>query len=220
MRNKSSFDLSGKHFGRWTVLKYVGGSKWECKCECGNVRYVSTHNLVAGLSVSCGCFRRDATISRSTTHGMNKTPLHSRWLGMKDRCYNPREESFANYGARGITVCDEWRDNFQAFYDWSISNGFNQSLSLDRIDNNGPYAPWNCRWVDRATQNRNTRRNRLVTVNGRTQTIMDWAIEKGVWETLIRRRLNAGWDAEKAVNTPPRPMKRRGKVLNENLATE
>lgn len=209
MRNKPSEDLTGKRFGRWTVLGYVGKSKWECKCDCGAIRVISSNALKCGRTKSCGCYRQEVTTERNITHGMNKTPLHSRWLGMKNRCYNPNDSSYHDYGARGIYVCDEWKDDFRAFYDWSMSNGFEEHLSLDRVDNSGPYAPWNCRWADRATQNRNTRRNRLVTVGGKTQTIMDWAKEKGVREALIRRRLNAGWDAERAVSSPPGPTSRR-----------
>lgn len=209
MRNKPTVDLTGKRFGRWEVISYLGKSRWECKCDCGTVRSILSNQLITGHTKSCGCYRREVTIKRNTTHGMNKTVLHSRWLDMKDRCYNQNERSYVNYGARGIYVCDEWKNDFQAFYTWSMENGFDESLSLDRIDNDAPYAPWNCRWVDRATQNRNTRRNRFVTANGKTQTVMDWAIETGINEATIRHRLDLGWTDIDAVTKPPRPLNRR-----------
>lgn len=208
MRNKPSKDLVGQKFNRWTVLEYVGNSSWLCRCDCGNERIVSTARLNSGDSKSCGCLRVETTIKRNTTHGCNKTPLHYRWLDMKDRCYNPNDEEYYRYGGRGIYVCDEWKDNFVAFRDWALANGFEKTLTLDRIDNDKCYAPWNCRWVDRATQNRNTSRNHYLTVNGKTQTVMDWAIEKGLNESVIRSRILRGWSEERAVNTPARPIKR------------
>ena len=210
MRNKPSVDLTGKRFGKWSVVEYAGNSKWMCVCDCGTTREVSTANLNSGNTHSCGCYKRETTIKNNTTHGMNKTPLHSRWLDIKDRCYNAHDKNYVNYGGRGIGVCDEWKDDFMAFHDWAVANGFRKELTIDRIDNNKDYSPQNCRWVDRATQNRNTRRNHYVTIDGETKTVMDWALTVGINESLIRARLKRGWSERDAVYKPPRPIKRAG----------
>lgn len=216
MNNKPKEDLSNRRFGRWVAVRYVGKSRWLCKCDCGCEREIPSNRLTSGLSKSCGCYKRELTIQRNITHGWNKTPLHSRWLDIKDRCYNPNNSEYNRYGGRGICVCDEWRNNFSAFKDWALENGFQKSLTIDRIDNDGDYEPGNCRWVDRATQSRNTSRNHYLTVNGRTQTVMDWAKEKGLNESVIRRRILRGWSDERSVNTPARPIKRKAAVMNEN----
>lgn len=108
------------------------------------------------------------------THGQSKDKFYQVWNGIKQRCYNPNNKSYDNYGGRGIKVCDEWCNDFQAFYNWSMDNGYQDGLQIDRIDNNKGYSPDNCRWVNRYTNNNNRRNNILFTYNGVTQSLMAW----------------------------------------------
>ena len=121
---------------------------------------------------------------------------------MLGRCYNPNHMHFKRYGMRGITVCEEWKNNFQAFYDWAMSNGYRDDLTIDRIDNNGNYCPENCRWATMKEQCNNTRSNTLITYNGKTQTMAQWAKEIGMPYHKLVVRIARGWDVERAFTTP------------------
>jgi len=205
-------DLTGQKFGRWNVIRYShhrgGKSIWVCQYDCGTVREVQGCHMRAGRSRSCGCLEHELLMERNTTHGKNKTPLHYLWLGVKDRCYNKNDKAYKNYGGRGITVCDEWRTNFLAFESWALKNGYQKGLTLDRIDNEKGYSPDNCRFADRITQANNKRSNHRLTVNGRTQTVMQWAKEMGLNESVIRNRLKRGWSEHDAVMIPVRTFTR------------
>lgn len=158
-------DLTGQKFGRLTATKCVGRNKhrdclWECKCECGEITTVTAHNLINGLSKSCGCYRSETTAAKNTIHNLRYSKLYTVFYGMKKRCYYCKAINYKYYGGCGITICDEWRNNFQAFYDWAIDNGYADGLTIDRIDVNGNYEPSNCRWVTMAEQNKNKRGKR------------------------------------------------------------
>lgn len=147
-------DLTGKRFGKLTVLhRGVNGKKvqWVCKCDCGKVTTVQGINLTNGHTRSCGCL-----ISESNTkHGQWNTRLYRIYHAMKQRCYNSNCAPFPHYGGRGITICPEWKNDFQAFHDWAMSHGYSDELTIDRIDVNGNYEPGNCRWTTKTWQSFN-----------------------------------------------------------------
>lgn len=136
-------------------------------------------------------------------HGKCGTSIYRRYNHMKDRCYNKNNKDYKDYGGRGITICKEWLDDFMTFYDWSTSNGYNDTLTIDRIDVNGNYEPNNCRWVDMKQQSRNRRSNRLFTINGETRCLMEWCEILGLkYKTVATRIYTNKWTVEKALFTP------------------
>lgn len=167
-------DLTGQRFGRLVVVERSGSDNqkramWKCCCDCGCIQVVGSGNLLRGLTQSCGCLKSEKLRKRSTVHGKRNNRLYCVWVNMKKRCSNPIAHNYHRYGGRGITVCDEWLHDFQAFYDWAIANGYDENApygqcTIDRIDNDRGYGPDNCRWVDTATQNRNKSNNRKVVL--------------------------------------------------------
>lgn len=195
-------DLTGKKFGSLTVVKFSHRKDkhyyWNCICDCGTECIIDGDRLRRGETKSCGCYKRNML----TTHGKRHHRLYSIWCGMKRRCYLPQLKYYHRYGGRGIVVCNEWKDNFQAFYDWSMNNGYKEGLSIDRIDNDGNYEPTNCRWVNQKTQARNTERNTLITFNDATHCLSEWAEILGFKPSTLYGRLHNGWTIEKAFTTP------------------
>lgn len=176
-----ALDLTGQRFGRLTVIERAennkrGNTMWLCKCDCGNTTIVQGTLLKSHASQSCGClhqeilrqgressYRAERARASRTTHGKSNFRLYAVWSSMIQRCYNPKSGRYKHYGARGITVCDEWRNDFSAFYNWAMANGYDENApygqcTLDRIDVNGNYRPENCRWVDMKTQRQNQRK--------------------------------------------------------------
>ena len=133
-------------------------------------------------------------------HGQSKTTLYKKWCGMKRRCNTPSDSAYARYGGKGIKVCQEWNDSYMAFYEWAMETGYKPGLTIDRIDNAKGYSPDNCRWATIAQQNRNYSRNHLITYNGRTQCVADWAIELGINGTTILFRLKSGKPIERVLD--------------------
>ena len=202
-------DLSGQRFGRLTVIERAANDKhgeprWLCRCDCGNHVIVLGSSLRSGHTKSCGCLQREhaAKIGKNTaTHRLHNTRIYNIWSHMKSRCTSPKDPSFANYGCRGTTVCEEWQ-RFEPFYKWAIANGYDDTLSIDRIDVNGGYRPENCRWATMKEQQRNKRNNHYVTYDGETKTITEWAEKLNIRPETLHSRLRSGWSIEKALTTP------------------
>lgn len=208
----------GETFGRLEVAgePYTTGEGrkirvfYPCRCICGVEKPVRHDRLKAELSPSCGCGRRDAVAQATTTHGGCGSRLYNTRSNVIQRCHNPNFANYADYGGRGITVCQEWRNSFEAFRDWATANGYQDDLEIDREDNDGPYSPENCRWTTRHVQTRNTRRNNYHTAFGETKCIADWAKDPRctVTEMSLRHRLKK-WDFVRALTTPVTPSNKR-----------
>lgn len=173
---KKKIDLTGKRFGRWTVL---GRSKhnsrcWRCRCDCGTEKDVYQSALIYGKSVSCGCYHHDMLSKRLETHGMSNSRIYNIYHNIKNRCGNPNNNRYKDYGGRGIKMCDEWSRSFEAFYDWAIKNGYRDDLSIDRIDNDGDYTPENCKWSTIEQQSNNKRRTVFFEFLGVKKSLKQW----------------------------------------------
>lgn len=196
---KTSCNLIGERFGRLTVISKNGKTKWgnvtwKCACDCGKTVIIPGGHLKSGHTKSCGCLAYDMHVEQLETHGYTtggKPRTFTIWRGMKARCLNPKSISYKNYGARGISICHEWR-SFKAFHEWAIANGYSDGLQLDRIDNEGNYCPSNCRWVTRTENARNTRATRLITLNGKTQCAAAWIKELGISKSTFYKALHKG----------------------------
>ena len=157
-------DLTGERFGRLTVIERDISQKrtvWICRCDCGNVKSVQSTHLRSGATTSCGCFQKERASQANKTHGFTHTSLHNRWKAIRQRCNNPDDPRYKDYGARGITLCPEWND-FEVFSKWAMENGYNEDLQLDRIDNNKGYSPDNCRWCTGSVNNHNRRSTSFI----------------------------------------------------------
>jgi len=214
LAGRHAFDLTGKVFGKLTVISKHSTIKrctrWKCKCECGNEAIVLGESLKSGATKSCGCYRKEITKIKATTHGLSKDKLYDIWCDMKRRCYNPKNKRYENYGGRNIKVCEEWHE-FKPFYDWALNNGYIEGLTIDRINNNGDYEPDNCRWATAIVQMNNTTRNHFVEFKGQIKTISQWSKITGISQDVIKDRLTKlGWSAERALTVPVRRCLRHG----------
>ena len=181
-------DLTGKRFGRLVALSYAGqGNRrrtyWLCKCDCGKTTKVQSIHLKSGHTTSCGCRLEEIhkeIANVNYKNGLSKTRLYLTYKNMINRCYRKNGKFYKDYGGRGITVCDEWKNDFQSFYDWAYANGYDENAefgkcTIDRIDNNGNYEPNNCRWVDNYVQANNKRKNLKLKINGEIDNISNWS---------------------------------------------
>lgn len=182
MKNKNLIkDLTGQKFGRLTVIgiddKGTRKTYWLCQCDCGNFKSVRTDSLTGGLIRSCGCLKKEQdkiNLVKHHSHKQSGTRLYQIWLGIRKRCFNEKDARYMDYGGRGITVCDEWKNDFVPFYEWALSNGYSDDLTIERIDNNKGYAPNNCRWATIKEQCQNRRSNILITIGNTTKNLTQW----------------------------------------------
>lgn len=206
-------DLIGEKFGRLEVLERAGKDKhqnllWLCRCECGNTTTVSSNSLQQGRIKSCGCLRkeraREATLKHGefTNYNTEKPRLYRIWIAMRTRCNNPNFPAYHNYGGRGISICDEW-EKYENFRDWAKNNGYEDDLTIHRVDNDGDYYPENCKWVTRREQANNMRVNHLITFNGETKTMAEWSRETGInYQTLADRINHQNLEPKEALTKP------------------
>lgn len=214
-KNPPNFkDLRGKKFGRLTVIEraddYVSPSgnhctQWLCECECGNTAIISASSLSHGLTSSCGCKAIEITKKLSTIHGMSRKRIYKLYYSMKARCYKTSSTSYKKYGANGITICDEWlgKDGFVNFYNWAITNGYRDDLTIDRIDGTKGYSPDNCRWATYKEQANNTKATVFLTYNGETKPASEWAEITGLSQSSICGRKRNGWSDEECLTIKP-----------------
>ena len=180
--------------------KYRPFAKYSC--ICGKETIVCKWDVERGHTRSCGCMHVARAGKMNYVHGLRKHPLHATWCRMKNRCYNKMTKRYQTWGGRGIEICPEWKDNFQAFYDWAIANGWEQGLQIDRIDNDGNYSPTNCRFVSAKINSNNRRSNVFEHFRGEVLTRQQLVEKYGITHAMFYSRLRKGWDLERILTTP------------------
>jgi len=197
----------GAAFGSWTVIAECGKIGKEicvfCRCTCGVEKEVSCRYLVSGRSKSCGCRKHNERKVYFRKHGLSHTPMANILNHMKQRCNNPNIKSYKHYGARGISVCKDWSENPMSFYQWSMDNGYEPGLTIDRINVNGNYEPSNCRWVPKSEQNKNKTTTTYAVYQGQMRTVLDLSREFGITYMSMKRRIKK-MGVDLAMTTPKR----------------
>jgi hypothetical protein len=210
-------DLLGKRFGKLLIVSFHhsnNGRYWLCHCDCGNKSVVPTRSLNYGSTQSCGCGSiEQAKLNLIHSANSRRLPfpyirkLKDLYSNIKDRCYNPNNKRYKNYGRRGITVCKKWLSNRHSFYKWATENNYQPGLSIDRINNDGNYKQSNCRFVDSFVQMNNTTRNHFVKFDGKVKTISQWARYLGVSSYALQHRFMRKWNTKRALTQPFRIIK-------------
>lgn len=209
---KKTKDLTNIRFGRLIALKKIEfnkkchSSSWLCKCDCGNYKIINSGNLQSGRTKSCGCLSIEIKKSRKKHGENNSNRLYRIWKGIKQRC---NDDNCHNYKGREITMCKEWQDSYLSFKDWALENGYKDTLSIDRINNNGNYEPNNCRWATSKQQANNTRKTVFLTIKNETKSVSYWSEVSGINRNTILARKRRGWDdydcVYKALNNGKKP---------------
>ena len=200
-----AIDMTNETFNGCIVLRRNGTNKdnkatWKCKCFCGNEFIAVGTHIRKDLKKSCGCLKEKTSREqgfRNKTHGETKTRLYNVWRGIKKRCYLPYNKSYKYYGAKGIKMCREWKESYESFRDWANRNGYEEKLTIDRIDYKGDYTPENCRWVDWYTQARNRSNNKRMIYKGENLTKSEVAERIGISRELLQYRIKNGIDIDK-----------------------
>lgn len=212
-------DLVGKKYNKLTVIERAenassGAVRWKCLCDCGNYAIVRAANLKNGAVKSCGCLLHET--ENKKTHGMSKTRIYQEWNSIKNRCTNPRNRRYEDYGGRGINICNEWKNDFLSFYNWSVSNGYKDSLTIERKDVDGDYCPENCCWIPLEEQANNRRMNLSIEYNGKTQNLKEWCEELNLnYKRVHNRMFKLGYSFEEAITKPVMTQKRNKEAKNK-----
>ena len=191
----------GTKQGLITVLCHFKKGKnnknyFRCQCECGRISEICTNHFINSKQTTCGRFHKK--YENSKVGGR----VYDTWNRMIHRCYDINHHKYLSYGARGIKVCDEWKNNYDTFYKWAIENGYREGLWIERIDNDGDYCPENCKWATRKEQMRNTRRSKHIEYNGETHCLAEWCEILNLYYPTINGRLHKGWSIEKSFEKP------------------
>ena len=201
-------NLVGQTFGRLKVTDFSHRNErsdqfWLCHCSCGKDKAINGSSLTSNRVLSCGCLRSENMVNRNVpTHGMSHSMEYKSWRSMLDRCLNPNDKSWSDYGGRGITVCDEWKESFESFFaDMGLKPG--PKHSIERCDNSKGYSKGNCRWATSKEQNRNRRSNTFVEMDGKRLTIVEWCEIYGIHPNTVHSRIGQRrWSVERAIKTP------------------
>ncbi len=202
----SKREYVNQRFGQLTIVENpirTNGSRFvTAKCDCGTVRVFRLYDILKKDSTSCGCVKIAMLKDRVSKHQLTQHKLYRVWCGIKERCNNPNHDMYIHYGQRGINICEQWANDFPPFYNWAISNGWIDGLTIDRVNNDLGYSPENCRMATRTEQQRNKRTNNMVTFQNRTQCLSAWAEELRMNYNVLRSRLRIGWTTDRALTTP------------------
>ena len=187
-------DITNQKFNKYTAIKYLGNSMWECKCDCGNIRKVNSWNLRHNVCKSCGCLvkeKKKQKIKKRKFHNLSKSRIYKIHKGMISRCKCSSSSRYERYGGRGITICDEWlgENGFINFYNWAMANGYQDDLTIERINIDKDYCPENCKWIPKEQQSLNTSRNHYITYKGITKCVEHWCKELGLKSNTIYSRV-------------------------------
>lgn len=200
-------DRTGQKFGRLTLIERVENNKfnqvqWKCRCDCGKEVIVKAYSLTTGQTKSCGCLKKEQNYINiaKVKHNMTNTRLYNIWRDMKSRCLNPNNKRHKFYFDKGITVCDEWKNDFMNFYNWAINNGYRDNLTIDRINNNGNYEPKNCRWATITEQNNNQSNNIRIKYNESEYTLSELSKIYNIKRATLYDRIKRGWTIDEALN--------------------
>lgn len=197
-------DIEGKRYGRLTVMGFAGGRYWFCECDCGNVVKIYNGSLSSGATTSCGCYNTELIIQRRFKHGATSggiSPTYRSWTKLKHRCFNRNNIGYQDYGGRGITVCDRWKDSFENFLEDMGERP--EGTSIDRIDNDGNYEPGNCRWATKKEQANNKRSNRYLTHDGKTLNLAQWSKKINISvSALYYRAFVKKWPTDDVLTVP------------------
>lgn len=209
-------DLSGQKYGMLKVLKrgedYIAErckqhkTRWICQCDCGKEVLIDAGKLRSGHTTSCGHNSSRATAGeRFRTHGMSKTPVYLEYRAMRNRCLNPKDKFYSDYGGRGISICQRWLESFENFYAdvKTLAHFGDKGYSLNRINNDGPYILTNVEYAEFKKQANNKRNNRLLTLNGEVHTLAEWSRITGINPGTLSSRIDdSGWSVERALTEP------------------